>query len=354
MRRAKLQNTYPATLVVLCAGIAPWLCAAVAGCDYAGSLFKPATATQAAPVEASLEDGSTKVHVRAAKGRIEVAEPVRVTLEVRTPEGVEVSFPEPGTKLGPFTIRDSKISAGVPIEGGRLWTQTLELETYRSGGATIPPIDLTVIEAKQGGIPVESKLSTPELSIEVQSALPADADPTQYEDIKDVVALPGEGGRAELYLLLACIGVVILALVGLILWQRRRRRLVEARLIPPHEYASQRLRTLREHMPTTDEAVHEFYFELTAIVREYIENRFDIRAVEQTTREFLEAARRHPALSNPAYSGLLAGFLIAGDLVKFAKHLPDTGEIKEALNAAETFVTETAPLEREASKEAAA
>lgn len=294
------------------------------------------------------------VLVRAAKGTIQVAEPVRLTLEVHTKDGIDVEFPAPGTTLGVFSVRESKTNPSVPTEGGRLWTQTFEIETYRSGQAIIPSIELTLADTRSATIPLESKLATPELTVDVASSLPAGADPTQYDDIKNVVDLPREPGRMAMYLLVAFVAAVILTIAGIVLWQRRKQRLIEARRVPPHEYALQRLRALRANMPTTAEAVHAFYFDLTGIVRVYIEKRFGVMAVEQTTREFLDSARRHPALSNPAYSGLLVGFLLAGDMVKFARHLPDDGEIDQALQAAETFVMETAPAEHGEPEEAAA
>jgi hypothetical protein len=65
-------------------------------------------------------------------------------------------------------------------------------------------------------------------------------------------------------------------------------------------------------------------------------------AAEQTTEEFLAAARDHPALGG-TYRGLLAGFLRAGDMVKFARFEPVPAEIDRAFEAAGDFVERTAP-----------
>ena len=67
-------------------------------------------------------------------------------------------------------------------------------------------------------------------------------------------------------------------------------------------------------------------------------------APERTTEEFLREARLHPALSDD-HRALLAGFLRAADMVKFAKHRPDVAEGEEAMRAARRLVTETTPTD---------
>ena len=54
--------------------------------------------------------------------------------------------------------------------------------------------------------------------------------------------------------------------------------------------------------------VLDFYVLLSDTVRRYVEGRFGIRAPEQTTKEFLQAARHHPAIRED-HQRMLAAFL---------------------------------------------
>ena len=88
--------------------------------------------------------------------------------------------------------------------------------------------------------------------------------------------------------------------------------------------------------------VLDFYVLLSDTVRRYVEGRFGIRAPEQTTKEFLQAARHHPAMRDD-HQRMLAAFLRAADMVKFAAQRPGPGECDRGLDAARGFVRESAP-----------
>ena len=61
----------------------------------------------------------------------------------------------------------------------------------------------------------------------------------------------------------------------------------------------------------------DFYVELTMVVRRYIERRYDVRAPNLTTEEFLRAAQANAAFSPEAIAELKT-FLESADMVKFA------------------------------------
>ena len=95
------------------------------------------------------------------------------------------------------------------------------------------------------------------------------------------------------------------------------------------------------------------YTELSAIVRKYIENRFNIKATGQTTREFLIASKQNPLLEGNDQQALSA-FLISADLVKFARHEPSRDICDKAITQAEQFIAATAPSLHEEKMEVAA
>lgn len=88
--------------------------------------------------------------------------------------------------------------------------------------------------------------------------------------------------------------------------------------------------------------VKEYYVELTDIVRNYIEARFNTPALELTTDELLYKAQIHRELQ--PYHGLLSDILHTADLAKFAKAQPLPHEHTDAMDKAKQFVNTSRPV----------
>jgi len=82
--------------------------------------------------------------------------------------------------------------------------------------------------------------------------------------------------------------------------------------------------------------------ELTDILRGYCEARFQLRAAEETTPEFLVSIGGNPMLTADQRRAL-ADFLAAADEVKFAKGEATQEQLLSALRTARQFVTDTIP-----------
>ena len=99
--------------------------------------------------------------------------------------------------------------------------------------------------------------------------------------------------------------------------------------------------------------VLDFYTQLSDIVRRYLKGRFHIAATGQTTREFLIASRNSPHLEQSDRQSL-SSFLVAADLVKFARFEPTEDACCNAIEQAEHFITATLPpMAKEAAEVAA-
>lgn len=90
-----------------------------------------------------------------------------------------------------------------------------------------------------------------------------------------------------------------------------------------------------------EERSRPYALESSAIIRRYIERRFDLAAPLRSTEEFLAEARHAPQLS-ARFQKLLADFLGCCDVLKFARTVADRGELTQLHEAATHFVTETA------------
>jgi len=111
--------------------------------------------------------------------------------------------------------------------------------------------------------------------------------------------------------------------------------------LPPDVIALQELDKLKSEELWQHEKVKDYYTRLTDIVRIYIEERFAISAMEQTTFEILDSFKlKEPQIQAKPYTELKE-ILEVSDLVKFAKFTPLPDENHLMLSNAYLFVKET-------------
>ena len=112
-----------------------------------------------------------------------------------------------------------------------------------------------------------------------------------------------------------------------------------------HEIAYERLRKLVEQDLFEAGLIKQFHEEISDILRHYIEHRFELRAPERTTEEFLSELQVSNVLGE-SDKGDLGEFLVHCDLVKFAKHSPSSEQIQETFNLVKSFIEKTKSDER--------
>ena len=142
-------------------------------------------------------------------------------------------------------------------------------------------------------------------------------------------------------------GVLVIALVCFLIYYLKKRKKAEPifRLKPritllPHETALLGLEKLRIKKLWQSGKIKEYHTELTEIIRKYIEERFDIMAMEMTSEEIMESLNHPIEISKGTLKKLLQIFLLA-DIVKFAKAQPLPSEHELSLEYAITFVKDT-------------
>ena len=109
--------------------------------------------------------------------------------------------------------------------------------------------------------------------------------------------------------------------------------------IPAHTQALSALSTLRQEQLWQKGAVKEYQSRLTFIIREYLENRYDVPALESTTEEIVRNISSGDMELTDVDS--LKRILQVADLVKFAKAKPDESIHENFMNEAEGFVQRT-------------
>jgi len=123
---------------------------------------------------------------------------------------------------------------------------------------------------------------------------------------------------------------------------------VKAPKVDPSILANQRLQALRQQLP--DMSHREAAIELASILRDYVADRFEIRAPYQTTGEFIRnlgIAEHFP----PEQRESVVSLLQTTDLVKFATWILDHGSIGQWIDYTEDFVRNSRPPAEPATQE---
>lgn len=224
-------------------------------------------------------------------------------------------------------------------------TQTMIITSFDSGYFAVEPL--------VGSINGDSILSNPFLltvqTIQIDTA-------KGIVDIKDIEEVPfawKEWFKQHWYWF--ALGIVALALITIIALYLSKEKPKEEEVIievirPAHEIALERLAALKEKELWQKGEIKLFYIELTDILREFIEARFSIPALEQTTDEIVVNMSHYPDFSDDQRT-TVKRLLFLADLVKFAKEKPIDSENEQHLSTVESFVNAFVPSEQIESEE---
>lgn len=143
--------------------------------------------------------------------------------------------------------------------------------------------------------------------------------------------------------------ILVLALIGLALYFFLRKKkkgyfFTPKVVLPPHVVALEGLDKLKASKLWQKGMEKEYYTELTDILREYIDHRYNINAPEMVSEDIIASV--HLATDTRSATDGLTQILRLADLVKFAKYTPFADENDLSLVNAYLFVNQTKIEER--------
>jgi hypothetical protein len=284
------------------------------------------------------DTGTVKVTVEVWPPEPMLSAPIHLRLTAESRAGVAVDLPFQQHALGRFKV--SSYDRAERRHGDtRIQVQNYLLEAPSSGRHRIPAFRLEVQPATAAGsAPAKpTEVLTEEIPLEVAEI---DVDVTNRTLPGSRGPLPVEVGGWPWYAWVGiALGAVWLALGVVVALRLRKRRAVRLK-ISAYDTAVARLRALAQRGAPDAADADAWFVELSSIVRRYLEARYEIRAPELTTEEFLDEARRAAELT-PEHRELLSSFMARCDRVKFAGYRPDADESNATLNAARGFVEDT-------------
>lgn len=253
----------------------------------------------------------------------------------RLPE-VEAQIPEFGAEVAGFRIVDMGTEGPKEIEGRVVTKKWYKLRADMVGSYIIPPVSLSYKPNLDAAL---KEIQTPQIFVEVKSAIPAGEEQQDIIDIKsleepqiDYVLWSGIIGGVVILLLLIVLGVI---------YYRKRKRAGEVVVKPlAHEVALAELNKLKGKKHADVQEIKKMYFRLSEIFRCYLEDRYSFPATDWTTEEIISQANRNQDLTFELKEQAKT-FLLNTDIVKFAEYVPEETQMHEELGRAISFVTAT-------------
>ena len=293
-------------------------------------------------------EGGVEARLRLDRDRITTAERARLEVEVLAREGRAVQLPtaeEAGA--GDLTVGQVRTLPPALAEGGRVrWIRQFELQPFLAGPYQVPSL---VVDVGEGGGERPVTLHTDAIPVHVTSVLAGGEEMPALREVEGPVAAPPRLGRLVLFAALGLVAASVAAASVVLLRRGAARARSEVVIIPPHEAA---LRALLE-LASGDLLQRDplaFHTAVADILRDYLEQRFGVRAPERTTEELMLILAAGSWLDD-AQRRALHAFLAQCDQVKFARARPSVAASRGLLDTANELVLATRPRAQEPAAE---
>ncbi|WP_420458503.1 hypothetical protein [Neolewinella sp.] len=281
------------------------------------------------------------VNVRAelARSEITIGDQIYLDVNISAPPGTKVVPLDPAilnAMPGVEVIRDEELRT-VAENPELLLEQRLLITSFDTGYVTIQPLPIYYEDA----MGLRDTAYTTDFLLTVRGAVVSAED--DILPIKPIIEEPRN--LLDYWWVLAVVGLV---LVGLGYREYRRRATKPAPAAPPPPPAHVRALTALDELEAKrlwqTGRTDAYYVELTRILRTYLEARFDLPALEMTTRQITQALGNRSEL-NREQREELSELLQLSDLVKFAKATPAEDLHPRGLQRVRDFVRETTRAE---------
>ena len=280
-----------------------------------------------------------KFEVRASldTNMILIGKQAHLMLELKQDKSLSVQWPVLPDSLGKIEIVstgtiDTMNSADAGVLHRR---QSIVITAFDSGYFVIPPFNFSYITGIDTSI-----FSSQPLLLNVL-IMPVDTTKAIH-DIKDLAEVPFSW-RDYIGYIIALIALIIIVIAGFFLYKRFGKKTKEEisvmkPKIPPHEIALAALKKLDEEKHWQNGRYKYYHSVISEIIRTFIEQRWEIHAMEQTTDEIIY----HPQMKQLSPDSLseLEKLLKLSDLAKFAKLIPLANENEQSMRDAIKFVLE--------------
>ena len=232
---------------------------------------------------------------------------------------------------------DTSFESSLPV-----YSQELIITSFDTGYYVIEPFKFPLMNSEDTVVsnPVLLRVNYPSLQI-------SEGEKVELADIKDQMDRPFHWKELLQYWWI--LAVVILVFVAFFLWKQwqskpRDEKVKPKVIIPADVIAMQKLESLENREAWLKMEVKTFISELSYILREYIENRYAILALEKTT---VEIRTEIIAVASKDEVQELESLLESLDMAKYAKTAYSSEENKDFLQGIKKWVNQTKEVKLE-------
>ncbi|MEK9135719.1 MAG: hypothetical protein AAB393_01245 [Bacteroidota bacterium] len=266
-----------------------------------------------------------------------VGDVVNVHLDVTHPKGAVLNMAVADTMEGFHVLDRPQFKSNTDTTS----SGSLSVAKYDSGVAIVPPLELFYSLSGDTSL---GRVSTNPLLLTIHTLA---VDTSQaYKDLKPPLTIPLTLAEIALYLGIVLL-VAALCYFGYRFWKKRQKKATGEVYVPPprpaHIIALEELAALKEKKLWQKGLIKQYYSEVSEIVRRYVENRYRLMALEQTTDEIMYGLIRLQIKGSVCSK--IETMLQLSDLVKFAKYQPGISEHEEILTMAFDIVEATKAVE---------
>jgi len=281
--------------------------------------------------------GAQTGKIEVTPGKSTIASPFTVRIVARLKPGESATFPEKLQTPDGLEQMSRKVDAPVRQDNGSvLSSASYQVESYTVGKAEIPAQEFIVTGA-DGQTSVRETEPVPFEIVSVR------VDKAQAQKVKHIDTTAATRLRYEKYIPLLLLSLVVAVLAYIVFrWLKARRKDIPQPEAPPRpadEIALEKLSTLKARDLCSKGRHQEHFFLVSEIIREYMENRYGVMALERTTHE-LKSQFTGDIADNETRRRLFK-VLDACDMVKFARFKPTAAHAGESISMAVEWVEMT-------------
>ena len=249
-----------------------------------------------------------------------------------------------------FELVEPAVEAGSRVENEKIVKRyVLKFSPLKTGACVLKGITVKVTGSDVKGEgrvelePIEFNVASSLTKQDVDRIKKEGVDPLINESMKlePVVSIPYD----KRIISAAAAGVILLLAVIIVLavkWKRARARRI---VYVPLNYLVRSVIGKLSRLELATMGQYDLYYQKVCdVLRYYLEYRFDLKARDMTTEEFLERLRESSELDTETKADLKY-FMEHCDMVKFARYVPDTDQISYVGRLLEEFVDKTADPE---------
>ena len=268
--------------------------------------------------------------------KVNLGETVNVTFKIKSPWNKIPTEAEVTTGDGSQTIEAPEFFREKNKWGYSYWDIVCSLQPYRVGEI---PEGKVVVNFSYGvdgisdqlilKIPSISSLQIPNVKGELSVASKIEIEKQKFEK------------HYLTYIILIIVAVLLTAFVIYLYFFKRKKD--KQIVLTPWALALKNLGELSNNFSVGSMNPIKCISSLTDIVRNYLEDRFEIHAPRQTTEEFLRSMESWNSPLDNQDRNFLRDFMTSADMIKFAKQDAPKEEIESALERATQLVEGTTP-----------